>query len=171
MARRSRGFVRPPARTMIWIGSNIATSTIGANTKVLFSVLSAGALLLRPFTVIRSRFVYQWRSDQAAVSEQPHGVVATLVVTETASGVGATAVPDPVSDPEAAYITYQGLIADFVFLSSVGFDGDAGHQYQVDSKSMRKVGVDDDLITIAVNSSPDHGGQLTKQGRTLIKLH
>ena len=56
------------------------------------------------------------------------------------------------------------------FLSSVGFHPDGGHHYTIDSKSMRKVGPFDDIVTM-FSPAVAAGGQMIVQGRVLIKLH
>ena len=176
MARRSRSrFVRPPKKTMIWLGDNpvSAPSTVPANSALLFSVLNAGALALRPFTILRSRGIIRWESDQAAVSEQPNGAFGEIVVTDNATTIGVTAVPDPISDPDADWFLYQSVFADFNFLSSVGFNEYAGdaNVFAYDSKAMRKVGPNDDIAGVISNQNSAHGGKFMTIGRQLIQLH
>ena len=75
MARRvSRArFIRPAPRTKMWIGDNVGTTVLTAATNTLVAGLNAAALLLRPFTILRTRIVIQYRSDQQAVTELPFG--------------------------------------------------------------------------------------------------
>ena len=112
-------------------------------------------------------------SDQAAVSENPRGDYGKIVVTDTAAALGTTALPDPSSvdgDPEASWFVHQGLDCPFVFLSSVGFEGCSGAWYTIDSKSMRKVGPDDDIASI-FSETGGLGALLHTRGRMLIQLH
>ena len=85
MARRgvSRGFVRPPKRTVMWIGAGIGLGTFAGSTLALVSTLSAGALLLRPFTVMRTRMDLLIATDQAAADETPHGSYGKIVATSS----------------------------------------------------------------------------------------
>ena len=177
MARRAvvrRGFIRPPVRTKIWIGAGVGASAIAANSKVLISTLSAGALLLRPFTVIRTHVLLHWISDQVAQAESPFGAYGKLVVTDTAAALGITAVPDPSGingDPGASWFVWQAMSADFAFASATGFGAVSGRQYQVDSKAMRKVGPDDDIVTLVTNQSATDGAVVVSHGRMLVQLH
>ena len=105
MARRfrPRGFVRPPKRTVMWIGKipGNAPLAVGANTGVLVSTLNAAALALRPFTVMRTRGIVHWETDQLAASETPFGVVASIVVTESAAAAGAGSIPTPTTENDS----------------------------------------------------------------------
>ncbi len=174
MARRSRQrFVRPPARTKIWIGQGVGQTTISASAKTLVSTLSAGALLLRPFTILRTHMLVSYKSDQTAASEQAFGTLGLLIVTDTAASIGATAVPNPSGvdgDPEADWYLWQAMVADFELVTAAGFESDAGHQYQIDSKAMRKVGPDDDDIMV-FDQQNAVGSELVTNGRQLIQLH
>ncbi len=153
MARRTR-FVRPPARTKMWIGAGVGSTTVASAVKALISSLSAGALLLRPFTILRTRMEILYFSDQVATSENPHGSYGRIVVTETAAALGITALPNPSGisgDPEASWVVWQALASRFQFNTGVGVEAQGGMRYTIDSKSMRKVGPDDDLVTLYDN--------------------
>ena len=172
MAHR-RSFSRPAPRTKMWIGAGVGSTTLTSSTKHLVSTLSAGALLLRPFTVLRTHQVMHYRSDQQAASESPFAAMGQIVVTETAAALGATAVPSPsgiLGDPEAAWFVHQQMVMFFQLISGVGFDANAGAFWSIDSKSMRKVGPDDDIATV-VTQEAAVGGIIFLAGRRLIQLH
>ena len=122
MARR-RSFTRPAPRTKMWIGSGVGDTTVAAGATVLVSTFSAGALALRPFTILRTHMLLTIRSDQTGADETLIGSYGELVVTEVAAAVGVTAVPDPSGisgDPEAAWYVWQALATRFLFVSGVG---------------------------------------------------
>ena len=172
MARRSTRarFIRPPARTKMWIGSGVGGTVLAGNTLALVSTLSGGALLLRPFTIMRTRMDLLFHSDQQAADETPHGSYGKLVVTDTAAALGVTALPNPSGingDPEAAWFVWQAMSS--AFLSSTEIGGEGWH-YVIDSKSMRKVGPDDDVVTL-VDMQDGAGANLVSNGRMLIQLH
>ncbi len=136
--------------------------------------MSAGALLLRPFTVLRTRMDLLYLSDQEIADESPFGAYARLVVTDTAAALGITAIPNPsgvTGDPEAAWYVWQAMSMQFS-VDSVGgsFDGAVGWHYTIDSKSMRKVGPDDNIVSVFTQENA-FGSRLITQGRTLIQLH
>ena len=64
MARRvaRARFVRPAPRTKMWIGAGVGITTALGSTTQLISLLSAGALLLRPFTILRTHQEVFWFS-------------------------------------------------------------------------------------------------------------
>jgi len=170
MARnRLRGFVRPPARTMIWIGSPVANINVAASASVLLAVNSAAIDALRPFTIVRTRLVISVASDQQAASEFVQAVIGDIVVKSDATAIGITAVPTPITSPEAEWFTYTGLMAQMRFTTGVGFRN-VDHQYQVDSKAMRKVGINEDIATVIENRSA-FGLNIGQEGRILLKLH
>ncbi len=173
MARRRARFVRPAPKTKMWVGIGIgATTLVGSSTQLIASY-GAAILGLRPFTILRTRGLLSFESDQAAVSERPIASVGYMIVTDTAAALGVTAVPDPSSisgDPSADWFFWQALCASFTFLSSVGFEGNVQTQYVIDSKAMRKVGPDDDMVQVTSMDTAS-GGVLVTQGRQLIQLH
>ncbi len=124
MARRSFGrsrFVRPPARTMIWLGIDIPGVAVGANAAVLMSSFSATALALRPFTIVRTHLLFQMTSDQSVASEAPIGVLGRIIVTDQAVAAGIGSIPDPVGEPDAAWFVYQPWIVELQFSTAIGF--------------------------------------------------
>ena len=177
MARRGRTrFVRPAPRTKMWIGGGVGQTTVPANTVTLVSTLSAGALLLRPFTILRSHLLLHVRSDQITAIETPFGAFGRIIVTDTAAALGITAIPDPSGtngDPEADWYQWSSWATSF-FIDINGTDGigvmNNGYQYILDSKAMRKVGPDDNAVSVATNDTAV-GVNIITQGRILIQLH
>ena len=170
---RGRGFtrfVRPAPRTKMWIGAGVGPVTIASAATTFYSSLSAGALLLRPFTILRTRTEFLFESDQEGASERPDGAYGKIVVTETAAALGVTALPDALSDPESDWFVYQGMIHRFRFISGVGTNDPAGTHYVVDSRAMRKVGADQDIAAVFTMRA-SVGATLTSEGRMLIQLH
>ncbi len=157
----------------MWIGTGVGQTAIAANTKVFVSQLSAGAKLLRPFTILRNHIDVLWESDQEITDEAPLAGYGKIVVTEAAAGVGVTALPDPSGisgDPEADWFVWQSLSVSFRIESAIGFSANAGYHYAIDSKSMRKVGPDDDVVTVC-SSDNGVGAILYTGGRMLVQLH
>ncbi len=171
--RRSSRFVRPASRTKMWIGKGVGQTVITASTKHLISTLSAGALALRPFTILRTRMLCTLESDQTVAIERPTGSLGSIVVTDTAAAIGVTAVPDPsviAGAPEAAWFAVQQLHASFIQVTSAGFEATGSSQYEIDDHSMRKVSIDDDVVMMFTEFGAG-GARLFTMGRTLIQLH
>ena len=174
MARRSRSrFIRPAPCTKMWIGTGIGSSTVSSDASTLLSTLSAGALALRPFTILRTRMWLLFSSDQEAADESPFGTYAKIVVTDTAAAIGITAVPNPSGingDPEASWFVWQAMAAKMIIDTASGVHGVIGLGFEIDSKSMRKVGPDDDVATV-LDTEAGGGVTLVSNGRMLIQLH
>ncbi len=171
MARRARGrFVRPAPRTKVWIGILPVETTLTAGASTLVGVLNAAALLLRPFTILRTHILVSYMSDQDTASERPFGAYGVQVVTENASGVGITALPTPAVDTDSDWFIWQALRTITVGLTSVGVDIGGDRQYNIDSKAMRKVGANDDVV-IVVDEVSAVGSRIMDAGRMLVQLH
>ena len=174
MATPRRTFVRGgrPRRQTFWLGGTFVNTTLAsANSAAVITSLSAAALLLRPFTIIRMRGIIQVRSDQTAANEDYSGIVGHCVVTDQAVAVGITAVPTPVAESDSdLWFQYDPFAGDYESLTSVGTN-EKGRQYIVDSKAMRRVDQGFDFVQVGENSAASNGTILTTFFRTLIKLH
>jgi len=166
--RRLRG--GHSVRETQWIAAggwtNITMTTSGGT--ILFS-LDAVGLALRPFTVIRSHFELLLISDQAAAIEVQLGAIGVCVVSDQASAIGITAVPTPITDAESdLWQTHQFYAADESNLTDRTKNGT---HMSVDSKAMRKVNADEDLLTVVEMDTTGNGQILSVAVRQLIKLH
>ncbi len=171
MARGPHRIIRKGRdRISVWIGVTLRDVSVAADTAVLVGQLNAAALAFRPFTVIRTRLVVGWESDQVAATESPMGGFGIQVVTSAAITAGIGSVPTPISEIDADYFVYQSLISHIEFGSAVGFQKQAFRQYEIDSKAMRKVGPDQDMA-ITVEETNSFGAVIAVMGRMLIKLH
>ena len=172
MARRftrGRGFQRPAPKTKVWIGAGFSDVTLVSGAEKLITVLSASAALLRSFTILRSRIALQFHTDQGAASEHPTGAMGYIVVTDQASGVGITALPAPIAEPDADWFIYQGLLATIDFGDNTGFT-QTGNIFTIDSKAMRKVGPNQDVVSI-IEMRSQGGAIVNGEGRILVQLH
>ncbi len=171
MARnRTRGrFVRPPARTSIWINVGLGEIAVGAGTVNLLGTGNAALLASRPFTIVRTRITLLYTSDQVAAAETPFGSFGLIVVSDKAAALGVTAVPMPDTQSDGDFFVWQGCAHNVFSQSAVGI-GELGVQYEIDSKAMRKVGPDED-IGMCFEQVATVGAITVTQGRMLIKLH
>ena len=174
---RKSGFIMRAGgrkRETIWFGGapfSAAVATTGVN---LVTSLNAAALAMRPFTVIRTRGVLRFSSDQEAATESYGGSFGRAVVSDQASAIGVTAVPTPTTDSASdLWYVYEFAIGRFAFGSAASFT-DVGQVRIIDSKAMRKVEDGQDLV--GVIEGP--GAAITATGnliagfvRTLVKLH
>ncbi len=173
MARTRGRFIRPAPKTRVWIGTGVGSTTVVASAIQVVGSLNAAALLLRPFTILRTRMIVLWESDQSTSSERPQGDLGLIVVTDTATSIGSTAIPDPSSvdgDANADWFVHQPMVVSHLLKTAVGYTSPTGQHYTVDSKAMRKVGPQDD-IAIMVSETGGVGAILVTRGRMLIQLH
>ncbi len=175
MARRFSGLrnrmIRSGRKTF-WFTSGIFADTMGAaSTAVLISQLNAAALALRPFTVIRTRGWFGFRSDQTAASEDQDMMIGSIVVSDQAVAIGITAIPTPVTDDQSNWIVLEGGSQRFEFVSGVGIVADQMVRYVIDSKAMRKVEEGQTIAFVTETGASSAGTSVRSYMRQLIKLH
>ncbi len=158
-------------RSNVWLFWEVNPVVVAAASSVLVASLNAAALALRPFTVIRTHLVFHAETDQSAASELNQGAMGMVVVSDQASATGAGATPNPIGNADAPWFVYQPWIDSFLLGDATGFIESTGIQYDVDSKAMRKVGINEDIIMEVENGSAAAGATITVQGRVLVKLH
>jgi len=171
MARRTVRVAGARKRTMIWLTAGI-NNIVLTSASTLLGVLNAGGLALRPFTIVRTHLVLRFTSDQAGAGERAQGVFTMQVVKETASAAGIASVPTGVLEPNADFFVFQPLFQNFGFISGSGaaqIQGQGNH-WTLDSKAMRKVGIDDDVVQV-FDFRSFIGSEIAAEGRFLVKLH
>ena len=173
MARR-RDFVRGAAviakrRETTWFQFQPEQATLAAagGASLLFT-LNAAALALRPFTIVRSRFEIDLRSDQAAAVEEQRAAMGIAVVSDQAVAIGVTAIPTPMTDLGSnLWFLHQIIFADE---SSLTDRTRPSSKISIDSKAMRKVEVGQDVVVVVETaSSVGLGAIITVGGRMLTK--
>ena len=170
---RKSGFIQRGGRMRretSWLFWQTVESTLGgAPTVVLTNSLNAAALAMRPFTIVRTRGVMYIRSDQAAASETYGAALGFAVVSNQASSIGVTAVPTPVADQGSdLFFVYEQLFSHLSVRSDIGQLVE-GQFLKWDSKAMRKVNDDQDIVSVLENEIA--GTVVVTSGRMLIKLH
>ena len=170
---RGRGRLGASRKTL-WAGFGGSNTNLAAGAATIINSANAALLLLRPFTIVRTRLVWNVRSDQAAVTENYAAAIGLAVVSDQAVAVGVTAVPTPVTDVGSdLFLMWSAAISQFNFLSSVGFHPASGVMSEIDSKAMRKVDDDQDIVLV-VEDEPTigtDGVNVAVFGRLFIKLH
>ena len=167
--RGSRSRARSAKRETDW-GSIDITSTTLASGAVIIGSLNAAALAMRPFTIVRTYVELYMISDQAGAVETQAAAYGVAVVSEQASAIGVTAVPTPVTDMASdLWFVHQVMFGD----SSPGLTDRSltGAHYQIDSKAMRKVNADEDIVFVLEQGGIGGGIIVKDGGRFLIKLH
>ena len=160
-------------RETVWFTIPVVTATLaGSGSAALLGSLTASALAMRPFTVVRTRGILHVQSDQLAASEQYAASLGLCVVTDQASGVGITAVPTPENNRDSdVWFVYETIISAFSLITAAGVLTD-GIMTQFDSKAMRKVEDGSDVVVVVENTTTFANGSIvTTGGRMLVKLH
>ncbi len=165
---------RGPKRKTLWIDfANIATTEtpLAAGAALLFGSLNAAALAFRPFTVVRTRAICGMATDQVAATEFPFGALGFAVVSDTASAIGVTAVPTPITDASSSlFFVWQAMMTNLQLSSAIAYTP-TWTNWDIDSKAMRKVEVGEDVVITVENGSSTDGLQFNMIGRMLIKTN
>jgi len=171
IARRSGLVLRGGrnVRETLWGATATSVVTIAAaSTATLGFSLNAAALALRPFTIVRHRLSWHCRSDVVTGGENWGGAVAGCVVSDQATAIGVTAVPTPITDQDSDLF--------YFYAEQYGrFGGTAveevGRFQLIDSKAMRKIDGNSDLIIVFETPSFVNSMVSAIGGRFLLKLH
>ena len=163
---------RTAKRLSTWFEFIPAEVTLaGANSEAIVFSLNAAALALRPFTVVRTRFVWQIQSDQTA-NESQQTALGLAVVSDEAVAVGVTAVPTPMSSMGSDLWFVHEISLDSLLSATVaGFVHPAGRFHRIDSKAMRKVDIGQDLVVVIQNGATSQGTENVLGGRMLVKVN
>ena len=169
--RRGAAAIRN-ARMTRWLSIPINQVAVDG-TAVLAASLSAEALTLRPFTIVRTRITILQLSDQLAVTEDQVGGFGICVVSESASAAGVASVPTPLTELNSdLWFVHQTMLNSISIAGTVSIgDTRSGTQYIVDSKAMRKVNNDEDVVVVVEGSGTGDGQAISFLGRILVKLH
>jgi len=175
VARRIAGrtFQRGPRRQTDWALSAISVDSVNvpAASKVRLAFFLPAALSVSaPATLIRTRGVFHITSD-VQVSERQLGAFGIAFVNEVAGALGVTAIPGPATDAlfdgwfEHQYIMQRQLLTG----TGANLESDAGKQYVIDSKAMRKYDTDSSLVVMVENIHASHAFDITFGIRFLVK--
>jgi len=165
----SSRLVRGSKRHTFWFGFGVASTTLSATGGTIIYNLNAGALALRPFTVVRTISEFFLSSDQAAAIETQQVAFGWAVVSDQASAIGVSAVPTPTTDLGSELWFFHKFI--FGDESNLTDRTRSGQRVSVESRAMRKVDEGQDVVGVAELDAGSTGAALVTGGRMLIKLH
>jgi len=159
-------------REMVWLPLAPTNTAFVPSQAVLFSSMNAAALALRPFTIVRTKGWMRIVSDQTANSENQYIIVGKIVVKSPAVTAGIASIPTPISEAGADFFVYESISAGLL-VSSATSVLEAGQQRSYDSKAMRKVQDDEDIVSVAETPATgiSEGLTLFTNDRILLKLH
>ncbi len=168
VATRSQAIRRKTA----WITWEFVPVAVTANGVVQLSGgMNASALALLPFTVVRTRGVIHWESDQAAATEDFGGVFSMQRVTAVALGAGIGSVPTPLTEAGDDYFVYEPFYSKVWVQTTTVVAGGSTVQRIFDSKSMRKLEIGDEISMVIEGMNLPGGMNFGTTGRFLVKLH
>ncbi len=168
---RSGARSAPSRRSTIWVDVPTTETTLaGAPSVALINQLAASGLATRPFTIVRTRGTLLVLSDQSGASESYGASLGACVVSSQASAIGVSAVPTPVTDKGSdLFFMFEMLFDRFQFGDNTGEQSNSGRMIQYDSKAMRKVNEDEDIVFTIENEI--NGAIVIHSARMLLKLH
>ncbi len=146
MARRQ--FQRTSKRRMSWHGANICFSNVVTATPQFSSVVDEATMETFPTpTIIRVRGNIMASLDESVAANVRTSAVCGLIVV-TAAALAGSAVPTPSADIGNDWLWwYSGTLRNGETASVEGAFGDTD-RIVVDSKAMRKVGLNEVLIFV-----------------------
>jgi len=170
--RRSVHRVGSQRRSTSWLDIPIVGTNVAGGGAAILASLTAAELAKRPFTVVRTHLEVLYTSDQTAAQEVQLGAIGMCVVSDQANAIGVTAVPTPSTDLSSdLWFLHQVMMNEFLFATAVGFEDPSGRLFSIDSKAMRKVNDDQDVLIVAENTAASFGATYNIGGRLMIKEH
>jgi len=165
--RRSRVFNARRRSNRSWAGVAAADVTnVPAASKVLLG--SFAPTVSGDITAIRSVGYITISSDNDTGDELQLGAFGMIKVTDTALGIGVTAVPGPVTDiADDGWLLYQSFGFEMFTHTTVGQEPGFGHMIQFDSKGKRIVSDGQSLAIMVENAHASHGFDITFSIRLL----
>jgi len=145
------------------------TSSIFTNVAPSTKLLVAGFVpVSADLTILRTVGHIAITSDQSGAVEQQIGAMGLIVVSDTAFAIGATAVPDPITDQDDdAWFVYQSFSqqGDGSVTSSLP------RTYEFDSKAKRIVqGEGQTIAVVLTNANASHAISFSMNFRILSQL-
>ena len=156
-----------------WAVLNPVVDVITGGGVNFVAFLSATGLLQRPFTIVRTHLYWQIQSDQSVATEDQDCAIGLAVVSSQSSAIGASALPTPITDQGSGkWFLWDYQHSSFLFKDATGTSSTFGmQQRRVDSKAMRKVGQDEDVVLVVEAPGFSDGLTIVSAFRMLIKLH
>ncbi len=171
-ARGAPAVTRGPTRETLWLQINPVITTMTTTGGTLIASLNAAALALRPFTVVRSHIELWLQSDQDTASENQIAGYGLAVVSEEAAAAGVTAIPTPILEMGSdLWFLHKLMMLGLVAGATNVETAIRGKGWAVDSKAMRRVNGNQDVVFVGERAGAGSGVDLFDGGRILIKLH
>ncbi len=118
-------------------------------------------------TIVRSRGMFSINTDQGAASEEQTGAVGVAVINSVAAALGVTGVPGPATQISYDWLVYQSFTQGQFVSSNIGIRRSI--DWLIDSKAMRKFGLDERLALVVENVHATDGFNILVNIRFLVK--
>jgi len=160
-------------RSTVWLAQKpLIDVAAAADSATFISALDTFGKSLLPFTIVRTHVALRVRSDQLSASESYQMGFGGSVVSDQATTIGITAIPNPISDQNSdLFFIHRLEFGELLLASAVGFEENGAKTIQIDSKAMRKVGPEEDVVFCMETGSVSGGIIVTTGIRMLVKLH
>ncbi len=170
--RGSRG-VRRETQWRGTVVSAVGPQIVAVSSKLLLGNITAAQFAGEvPLTLVRTRGVFGFHSDQISASEDQVGAFGIAIVEEQARAAGVASLPGPQTNSAWDGWLYWHAIQDrLAVATAVGVADHFQTVIEIDSKAMRKINDNEALVLIAENASASHVFSVSINVRTLYKMH
>ena len=150
-----------------WTGSAFTEVNLTTTQSIQLFFLETGS----PSTILRIRGNILVKGTPDAVTDDDVVGLGMIVVSEASQSAGGASVPGPIDAPNSPWIwhTYVPLAAGQAALD--GSDIGSMDRVEVDSKSMRKIGINERLCLIGELSTGLYGAVSVTGGVRVLVLH
>ncbi len=165
---RTRG--RVAKRKTVWIGTATAAQVqIGAGLSVIHSSFTPDSLAMLAPTVVRTRGFAIFFPTAFGADRSSAGAYGLGVVSDEAFAAGAASIPRPHDDDDWPGWLVHGYFANHLEFQSATSEHQTPFGYEIDSKAMRKIGVNETLVWMVEDNSGT-AVEVILQARVLMML-
>jgi len=143
-------------------GSTILTST---------QVIIGSLLDVEPVTLMRIRGEILVKGTPDAISDDTVVGLGAIVVSDNAAAAGGVSVPGPINDLDAPWVWHSFLGLNAGSAGLLGDDIGSVGRVMVDSKAMRKLGLNETLVFVGETSTNDYAAVAINGGFRVLAMH
>ena len=146
--RRTRPFTRGKKRGNTWVApADQATVSVSTGASAIIASFDAAANGLLNPTIVRTRGEASIIPSTFGADLTISGAFGAAIVSSDAFAAGAASIPRPFDDADwGGWYVWQSFLYRLEFQDATGVNIPASVSYQIDSKAMRKMTVNETLV-------------------------
>ena len=150
-----------------WVGIAFSETNLTMTQSLLISFLEPGS----PSTILRVRGNLLIKGTPDAITDDDVVGLGMIVVSEASASVGGTSLPGPINDSDSPWLWHQYVPLAAGQNALLGQDIGSFARVEVDSKGMRKLGINERLVLVGELSTGLYAAISLTGGVRVLVLH